>query len=953
MMPASVSTGTVARRIVALFVLCGLLPVAATIVVSYGYVEETLVEQRVAMLRGAASNYATVLFDRLSVAERLASSMVENRSAGRQFEPTALERHFRAGVALGPDGARTLFGAPSTIPGPSAVAATERPLLVGAGRVLILRDPSTKPSVWVIVKNAPEETGSGRLAFELNPSYLWEAHDDLPYLTEVCILNAAGLPIECGRKPTAAEFNRFRHAPAGTRHTDFAWESGGVTYLSGIRELFLGGRFGADSWVVVASQPAEHALAPVRALAGVVVPIVLLGLLVAALLGLVHVRRTMQPLNELTHAAGRIAASDFDVRVTAGRGDEFGVLASSFNTMSARLGRQFNLLRAESEIDAVILSSADLARVVTIVLQRVAEMGNADQYSLLLADPATTGAYRFYSVNEEGALRMQNVELSGEELERLRVARRSLRFMPYTAESSPVLPGVAGVCRFAFAFLLGEELAGAFVLGYGGDRGPGSEDASMLSRLGDRVAVALGTARRDLELHRRAYYDSLTQLPNRLLGLEELTRAVAACTRQHRALAVMFIDLDGFSYVNDSLGHPAGDAVLVRTAARLRACVRKSDIVMRLGGDEFAVVLTELRGSTDAAVVARHVISALAPPFELPEGTAHISGSVGIALFPQDGRTTEELVKHADLAMYHAKQQGTGEVAFFEATMNEEIRRRVELERELREALDAEQMRLYFQPQLDLRSGRIVGAEALMRWMHPVRGMVAPSHFIEFAESSTLIEDIGQWALKAACEQLVAWRTEGLEIDYVSVNVSPRQFQASGFAETVAAVLRAYDVPANALHLEVTESAVLGDQGAAHSNFVALNALGTPLELDDFGTGYSSLAHLRHLPVAVVKLDRAFISAIHHDASALAVVRAAIDMAHALGKVVVAEGVELTEQVLLLSQIGCDILQGYHLSAAVPAETFAALVRQRAADAALAAVPPSARGERPIRESRA
>jgi hypothetical protein len=293
MMPASVSTGTVARRIVALFVLCGLLPVAATIVVSYGYVEETLVEQRVAMLRGAASNYATVLFDRLSVAERLASSMVENRSAGRQFEPTALERHFRAGVVLGPGGARTLFGAPSTIPGPSAVAATERPLLVGAGRVLILRDPSTKPSVWVIVKNAPEETGSGRLAFELNPSYLWEAHDDLPYLTEVCILNAAGLPIECGRKPTAAEFNRFRHAPAGTRHTDFAWESGGVTYLSGIRELFLGGRFGADSWVVVASQPAEHALAPVRALAGVVVPIVLLGLLVAALLGLVHVRRTM------------------------------------------------------------------------------------------------------------------------------------------------------------------------------------------------------------------------------------------------------------------------------------------------------------------------------------------------------------------------------------------------------------------------------------------------------------------------------------------------------------------------------------------------------------------------------------------------------------------------------------------------------------------------------------
>ncbi|HSC95101.1 MAG TPA: EAL domain-containing protein [Burkholderiales bacterium] len=947
-----------ARRIVALFVLCGLLPVAATILVSYEYVEETLVAQRVAMLRGAASNYATVLFDRLGVAERLASSVGEGIRAGRPIDAKAVERHFRAVVALEPAGARVLFGVPSRFPEVSEIASADRPLLLGAGRLFVLRDPASKPGAWMIVNN---DGGAGRhhLAFELSPAYLWQAHDDLPYLTEICVLNVAGLPVECDRKPTAAELDRFRHAPPGNRHTDFAWESRGVAYLSGVRELFLGGRFGAESWVIVASQPADHALAPVRALAGVVAPIVLLGLLVAALLGLVHVRRTMQPLNALTHAAGRVAASDFDVRVSASGDDEFGVLASSFNSMSARLGRQFNILRAESEIDAVILSSADLARVVTIVLQRVAEMGSADRYSLLLADPATTGAYRLYSVNEAGGLRTQNVELSREELERLRAARRSLRFVPFEAESLPVLPGVAGACRFAFAFLLGEEFAGAFVLGYDGDRSPGSEDVSMLNRLGDRVAVALGTARRDLELHRRAYYDSLTQLPNRLLGLEELTRAVAACARQRRELAVMFVDLDGFSYVNDSLGHPAGDGVLVRTAARLRACVRKSDIVMRLGGDEFAVVLTELRSSTDAAVVARHVISALAPPFELPEGTAHISGSVGIALFPQDGRTTEELVKHADLAMYHAKQQGTGGVAFFEATMNEEIRRRVELERELREALDTQQMRLHYQPQLDLRSGRIVGAEALIRWMHPVRGMVAPSHFIEFAESSALIEEIGQWALKAACAQLLAWRTEGLAIDYVSVNVSPRQFQAGGFAETVAEALRAYDVPANALHLEVTESAVLGNQGAAHSNFDALNALGTPLELDDFGTGYSSLAHLRHLPVAVVKLDRAFISAIHHDASALAVVRAAIDMAHALGKVVVAEGVELTEQVLLLSQIGCDILQGYHLSAAVPAETFAALVRQRATDSVRVAeallqnvAPPGVRGERRPRESR-
>jgi diguanylate cyclase (GGDEF)-like protein len=432
-------------------------------------------------------------------------------------------------------------------------------------------------------------------------------------------------------------------------------------------------------------------------------------------------------------------------------------------------------------------------------------------------------------------------------------------------------------------------------------------------------------------LHRRAYYDSLTNLPNRLLGLEELTRAVAAAARNRRALAVLFVDLDGFSEVNDSLGHPAGDSVLVQSAARLRGCVRKSDFVARLGGDEFAIVLPELREAADAALVAHHSIKALLAPFELAEGRAHVSASVGIALYPGDGTTAEELLKHADLAMYHAKQQGSGRAVFFETSMNEEVRRRVELERELREALDKEQLRLYYQPQLDLKSGRIIGCEALMRWIHPVRGLVPPTQFIGFAETSGLIDPIGQWALKAACAQFVAWRAEGLPIEYVSVNVSPRQFQTLGFSETVAEALQAFGVPASALHLEITESAVLGDQPAARANLAGLNALGTPLELDDFGTGYSSLAHLRDLPVAAVKLDRAFIKSIHEDASALAVVRAAIVMAHALGKSVVAEGVELTEQVVLLSQMGCDIMQGYHLSAPVPADQFVTLVRQRAA----------------------
>lgn len=930
-MSAGARTRSVARRIVGLFVLCGLLPVAATIVVSYEHVEDALIAQRVAVLRGAASNYATVLFDRLSVAERLANSVDEGMRAGRPLDAKDVERHFRAVVAIEAGGTRLLFGTPSRVPGASEVAVMDRPPLAGTGRMVVLHDAESKATIWVVVSREPGDSAPRQLAFKLNPDYLWESHDDLPYLTEVCVLTVTGLPVECGRKPAAAELNRIRSATPGNRLTDFAWTAGGVSYLSGLRELFLGGRFGTESWVVVASQPEEHALAPVRALTGVVVPIVLLGLLAAALLGLVHVRRTMQPLNELTQAARRIAAGDFDARIPKSRDDEFGMLASTFNTMSARLGRQFKMLLAQSEIDAVILSSADLARVATIVLRRVAEIVDADHHLLLLADPASAGTYRLHALDEKGGLCAREVEVSQSEATRLLVARRGLSGVLNGPASSLAFAEVAGSSRYALGFMVGDELGGAFVLGYDTDRAPASEDVSALLKLGDQIAVALATVRRDHELHRRAHYDSLTNLPNRLLGLEELARAVSAAARYERTLAVLFIDLDGFSYVNDSLGHPAGDAVLAQAAARLRACMRKSDVVMRLGGDEFAVVLTELRESPDAAVVARHAIESLAAPFELPEGRAHISASVGIALFPGDGRTTEELVKHADLAMYHAKQQGTGSAAFFEASMNEEVRRRVDLEREVREALNEQQMQLHYQPQLDMKSGRIVGAEALIRWIHPVRGLISPADFIGFAEKSDLIDAIGHWALKTACAQFVAWRAEGLSLEYVSVNVSPRQFRGDGFAQTVAEVLQASGVSADSLHLEITETAVLVDEGAARANLAALVALGTPLELDDFGVGYSSLAHLRHLPVTAIKLDREFISSIHLDADTQTVVRAAIDMAHALGKQVVGEGVELPEHVSLLAGMGCDILQGHHLSAAVPADAFASFVYRHAA----------------------
>ncbi len=914
----------VTRRIVALFVLCALLPVAATIIVSYSRMHETLVAQRSRVLAAAAAGYSTSVIDRLSVAEHLSRAFAADMDSARPLR-SDLGAHFRSAVAYGGSSLRVLFGEPAALPEPDELRAVAARLGRDAAGLVIGRS-AHDASVWLVRR---QDEGEGHVALELEPRYLWGADETLGYLTDACVLGAGAVRLNCESPMAGAALAALKARPAGDTAWQLAWESGGKRYLGGYREVFLRGMFGSDVWTVIVGQPEEQALEPVRALGRLVVPVVALGLLLAALLGLVHVRRTLGPLKELVRATERVAGYDFEARVPVGRKDEFGVLAAAFNAMSARLGRQFKALETNAEIDTVVLSSVDLSRVAAIVLQRMAELVPADRHLLLLADGGPEGTYRVHSRSGRDGLDGRFIVLAAAERERLLAASAGL------GPEAGRIDGFSWISARALYSLpvsVGGELAGAIILGFDeGDGAPDAEGLRLLRDLGDRVAVAVATARRDQELYSRAHYDALTRLPNRLLGAEELERSIAAAERQQRTLALLFVDLDGFSAVNDSLGHAAGDQLLKQAAVRLRGCLRKSDIVARFGGDEFAVLLPEVREAADAAVVARHAVEALAAPFELDGRSAFVSASIGIALYPDDARTAEALLRHADLAMYTAKEAGRGQVAFFKPSMNAEAQRRVELEKDLRHALERREFELHYQPQLDVRTDRIVGAEALIRWNHPVRGLVPPLQFIGFAESGDLIEEIGRWALSEATAQFVAWQAAGLAIGHVSVNVSPRQLRKPGFVHVVSGALSQAGMHAGALRIEITESAVMDPHGAAEANLAALHRLGTPLELDDFGTGYSALAYLQRLPVATVKLDRAFLKTIESSASSRAIVRAAIDMVHALGKSVVAEGVEQPGQLELLSQMGCDLMQGDYLSKPLPAEGFAAFLRQRSA----------------------
>jgi len=416
-----------------------------------------------------------------------------------------------------------------------------------------------------------------------------------------------------------------------------------------------------------------------------------------------------------------------------------------------------------------------------------------------------------------------------------------------------------------------------------------------------------------------AHHDALTGLYNRYNLETRLAQSLLAARRENRLLAVMFIDLDRFKIINDTLGHGAGDQLLVEVARRLGDCVRESDIVARLGGDEFVVALTSLGCDMDAALIAAKILGELSHPYTIDGRLLHSTPSIGISMFPFNGEDSETLMKNADTAMYHAKEKGRHNFQFFTPAMTAAATERMELERDLRGALAKREYELHYQPQVCARSGRLRGAEALIRWRHPERGLIPPDRFIPIAEETGVIEAIGAWVLDEACRQKAAWRAAGLTDLRVAVNLSAVQLRSPALVATVEAAMAAHGVGRDELELEITESAAMEDPERAIGQLKALRDLGVALAIDDFGTGYSSLAYLKLLPIHTLKLDRAFVRDIESDENDAAISAATIALARNLGLKVVAEGVETESQRTFLSHHDCDLLQGYLFGRPEPA----------------------------------
>ncbi|HVE47025.1 MAG TPA: EAL domain-containing protein [Acidimicrobiales bacterium] len=502
-------------------------------------------------------------------------------------------------------------------------------------------------------------------------------------------------------------------------------------------------------------------------------------------------------------------------------------------------------------------------------------------------------------------------------------------------------PGGLGQVRDAgFRFMIaspvwcGGELAGALVAGSLDRRTPRPHEVECLDLLAAQAGAALNNARLfserrafEARLEHQAFHDGLTNLPNRALFLDRLEQALARTRRDGAPLGVLFMDLDRFKMVNDSLGHDVGDELLAAVAQRLNECLRPGDTLARYGGDEFTVLLERLRSDADATEVAERLLRSMSEPFVLQEREVFVSASIGVSFTKAPMSDDGDPLREADLAMYRAKERGKGRWEVFKSEMNAEAVQRLELETELRQAIDRQELFVLYQPLIELGSGRITGVEALVRWHHPRRGVVVPGEFVGLAEETGLILRMGTWVLEEACRQGRQWLDEGLAPLHIAVNISADQFQKGGLPDQLRRILDSSGLPAERLTLEMTESVVMEEAEATMHIMGEIDNLGVRLALDDFGQGYSSLSYLKRFPLDVLKVDKAFVDGLVDNAEDRAIVRSVVALARELGISVTAEGIETARQLEEVVALGCDVGQGYWFSRPVAAEAIAELMR--------------------------
>lgn len=752
------------------------------------------------------------------------------------------------------------------------------------------------------------------LVGEIKQSYLWGDESDYPSDIHFCVYaryfnEANNEPIFCNNNATANAKNKA---------------------MVGKWSLFLKAEFQHQPWEFVTERlyaiksQSESFFSTKRFIA-----LALISLLFVGLMGLIHIRKTMVPLEKLIDGTRKIAQGKFDAVEVEGK-SEFSELADSFNQMSSNIQRQLDTLENLSNIDRSIATKLDVDALIQQIIHRVEK----------LTKGATVAVFRVNEITDDEI--QCNVDISKHaqfDERRVCISHQEYDFL------QSINDGFFDQCHPQSQFCYQKKLcvAGAQytwvfpVLWQGkmcaflaiGQKEAFDENAfywTEIRKLAGRIAIAISAQAREDQLLIQAQYDALTGLPNRILLQDRLQQAMEHSDHTGEPFWLAFIDLDRFKFVNDSLGHSAGDQLLTEVAKRLSAIVEDTDTVARFGGDEFIIILQHQSDSHLRMDMLNQLIEASATPINLEGKEIFMSASIGIAVYPTDGKDGDTLLRNADVAMYRAKEMGKNNFQFFTQSMNKRVTDRLSLEMHLRRAIELNEFKLVYQPKVCLVTNEVVGMEALIRWHSEALGFISPLQFIPLAEENGLIIPIGEWAMRTACAQTKAWHAMGFEHLRISVNLSARQFKQKDLVTSIGHVLQDTDLHADALELELTESLVMNGVEESMKILHGIRQAGVHLSVDDFGTGYSSLAYLKDLPLNTLKIDKSFTDGIINRYDKVPIVDSIILLAKNLGLKVVAEGVEHSYQASYLAAHGCDEIQGYFFSKPESPENFEAML---------------------------
>lgn len=920
------------RRFAATLAVCALLPVLLLALLAAREFGERDRRGAGDALALQASAFADVLAARLESAEVVARTIAARGPAEGvvALQSAALESGMFTRVLIGD----TLSGLPAPL---RPLVAASGSMRSGSSALVTLEARGGQGNVYLVRDLRIGERGV-QVYFELAPDWLWR---DATTASRAAIVvdSRATVLFQPGSFPSpGASVLRAQVLAAGSGGNSdaaatpggLAWQAGGREWRGALAPLRLPRTLHADApWQIAAAGPVVGRWTATQSMHGAALFVLLLGGGLVFLVSVGLANHYRWPLVELRGAVLRVGRPRFAPVPPGAVPEDLAPIAAAINDVGRRLEDEVAALETLGDIDRLLLGATELEPVLEAILSRVATVTHCDSAGIALLDADSPTYGRVYSAADgSDPLPVSRVAFDPDLLESLTGADEGVTI----ARTEPVrhsflmpLRELGSEFFWVWPVVSNGKLAAVLAVGFREAPTPDPRFARHGSDFASRLAIALSKTARDEHLYRQAHFDPLTALPNRLLFRDRLTQEVAICVEARTRGALLYIDLDHFKKVNDSVGHAAGDQLLTIIAQRLRACIKEGDTVARLAGDEFTVILRNVVDPESASLVGERIIESVKLPVNLAGRDHYVQASIGIVLFPDDGNSIEELLRRADGAMYRAKDLGRGRAVFYDRALM--LNRFETSQSGLYRALRRREFSLFYQPQFNIADGRLVGLEALLRWQTPRDGTRSPGDFIPAAEVSGLIVDIGSWVIEAACAQLAIWREQGIAPARLAINVSVQQLKFADFPRNLRRILDKYGLPPELVEIEITES-VFAD-AVAGSALRQLAELGVRLALDDFGTGYSSLNYLRQYPIHVVKIDRSFLEDIPMNSASATLAETIITMAHALGKEVVAEGVETAEQLQFLRERRCDSAQGFFLAQPMPVAQVSELLQAR------------------------